>query len=79
MNCLRSLECWERWFESLIKEWMFMCVYSMFVLFCVYVATLRRADPQAKESYRLCIGLRNCKSGQDPAKDCKAIDRYVGL
>jgi hypothetical protein len=31
--------------------WMSVCVYSGFVLFCVYVA----ADPPSKESYRLCI------------------------
>jgi hypothetical protein len=27
---------------------------SVFVLFCVYVAALQRADPPFKESYRLC-------------------------
>jgi hypothetical protein len=36
------------------------------VLSCVYVAALRRADPPSKESYRLCIALRNWKTGQDP-------------
>jgi hypothetical protein len=38
-----------------------VCVrlFSVFVLFCVWVAALRRADPSSKESYRLCIGLRN--------------------
>jgi hypothetical protein len=30
------------------------CVYSVFVLFCVYVAALRQADSPSKESYRLC-------------------------
>ena len=30
---------------------------SVFVLSCVQVAALRRADPSSKESYRLCIGL----------------------
>jgi hypothetical protein len=34
-----------------------VCVYSMFMLLCV--AALQRADPPPKESYRLCIGLRN--------------------
>jgi hypothetical protein len=29
------------------------------VLSCVLVAALRRADPPSKESYRMCIGLRN--------------------
>jgi hypothetical protein len=31
-----------------------VCVYSVFVLSCVYVAALRRADHSSKESYRLC-------------------------
>jgi hypothetical protein len=33
---------------------MSVCVYSVFVLFCMYVAALRWADPPSKESYRLC-------------------------
>jgi hypothetical protein len=32
---------------------MSMRAYSVFVLFCVYVAALRWADPPSKESYRL--------------------------
>jgi hypothetical protein len=31
-----------------------VCVYSVFVLSCIYVAALRRADHSSKESYRLC-------------------------
>jgi hypothetical protein len=34
---------------------MSVCFYSVFVLSCVQVAALRRADPPFKESYRLCI------------------------
>jgi hypothetical protein len=49
------------------------CVYSVFVLFCVYVAVLRWADAPSKESYRLCIGSRNWKSGRGPTKGCRAI------
>jgi hypothetical protein len=30
-----------------------VCVYSVFVLFCVYVAALRRADLPSRESYRV--------------------------
>jgi hypothetical protein len=30
------------------------CVYSVFVLSCVLVAGLRRADHSSKESHRLC-------------------------
>jgi hypothetical protein len=38
-----------------LKAWIPMCVYSVFVLFCVQVEALRRADALSKESYRLCI------------------------
>jgi hypothetical protein len=31
-----------------------MCFNSVFVLSCVYVTALQRADPSSKESYRLC-------------------------
>jgi hypothetical protein len=31
-----------------------VCVYSVFVVFCVYVEALRRADHSSEESYRLC-------------------------
>jgi hypothetical protein len=31
-----------------------VCIYSVFVLPCVYIAALRRADHSSKESYRLC-------------------------
>jgi hypothetical protein len=39
-------------------------------LFCVCVLLffLRGADPPTKETYRLCIELRNWKSGQGPTK-----------
>jgi hypothetical protein len=33
---------------------MSVCAFFLFVLFCVSVETLRRADPPSKESYRLC-------------------------
>jgi hypothetical protein len=50
-----------------------VCIYSVLVLFCVYVAALRRADLPSKKPYRLCIGLRNWKSGQGPAKSLRVI------
>jgi hypothetical protein len=65
---LRSLEHWDRGFESHSRHGC-LCLFILFVLFCVQVAAaLRRADPPYKESYRLCIGLRNWKSGQGPTK-----------
>jgi hypothetical protein len=36
-------------------------VYSVFVLSCVWVAALRRADPPSKEYYRLCITFTKLK------------------
>jgi hypothetical protein len=41
---------------------MFVCVYSVFVLFCMYISALQRADPPSKESYRLCIDLGTDKA-----------------
>jgi hypothetical protein len=52
-----------------------VCVYSVFVLFCVQVAALRLADLPSKEAYRLCTRLRNWKSRQGPTKYCRAIER----
>jgi hypothetical protein len=53
MNCLRSLERLDR---SNPTQGMDVCVfiYSVFVLSCMQVAALRRADSPSKESYRLC-------------------------
>jgi hypothetical protein len=43
------LELWGRGFESHSKACMSVCVYSVFVLSCVQVAALRRADPPSKD------------------------------
>jgi hypothetical protein len=56
---------------------MSVCVYSVFVLFCVQVAALRRADSPSEGAYRLCIGLRNRKSGQGPTKNCRSTNRLI--
>jgi hypothetical protein len=53
---LRPIKHWDRGFESHLMS---ACVYSGFVLSSVEAAALRRADPQSKESYRLCIKSRN--------------------
>jgi hypothetical protein len=53
---------------------MSVCVHYVFILFCVQVTTLQRADPLSKESYRLCIELRNWKRGKY-SKGYRAIDR----
>jgi hypothetical protein len=72
-NCVRlELSSFVRtlgsWVRIAIKVRMSVCVYCVFVFFCVCVQILRRADPPSKESYRLCIGLRSCKISQGPTK-----------
>jgi hypothetical protein len=56
-----------------LEAWTSVCVYSVFVLFCVKVEALQRADSASKECYRLCIGSRIWKRGQGPTKGCRAI------
>jgi hypothetical protein len=50
------------------KAWIFVCVYSVFVLSCVQVAALRRADHSSKESYRLCKEFTKLKKRPGPNK-----------
>jgi hypothetical protein len=52
---------------------MFVCVYSVFMLYYVQVAALRRADPTSKESYRLR------KIDQETEKAAKAQERAVEI
>jgi hypothetical protein len=73
VNC-SSAQTLGSWFPIPLKAWMFVWVYSVFVLSHVQVAAFRRADPPSKESYRLYKRLRNRKSGQGPTKGCRAID-----
>jgi hypothetical protein len=42
------------WVRIPLKAWMSVYVYSLFVLSCVQVEALRRADPSSKDSYHLC-------------------------
>jgi hypothetical protein len=74
MNWLRSLEHWDRGFESLSRHEYLGCVR----LFCVYVALcvsrcLATGWSPSMESNQLCIRSRNWKSGQGPTKSCRAI------
>jgi hypothetical protein len=48
----------ESWIRIPFKAWMSVCVYSVFVLFCVQAAILRRAYPLFSEFYQMCIRLR---------------------
>jgi hypothetical protein len=54
-----TVAAWSKARTVFARSNMSVCVYSVFVVFFVQVAALRLADPPCKESYRLCIGLRN--------------------
>jgi hypothetical protein len=68
MNCLLSLELWDR-VRFLLKAC--VCVYSVFVLSCVYVAALRWAYNSSKESCRLC------KKDYETEEEARAQQRAV--
>jgi hypothetical protein len=42
-------------FSIPLEAWISVCVFSVFVLSYVQVASLRRADPPFEESYRLSV------------------------
>jgi hypothetical protein len=51
-------------------------VCSVFMLFCMQVAALRRADSPSKESYRLSIHVDwETEKAAKADKGCRAIDR----
>jgi hypothetical protein len=52
------------WVRIPLETWMSLCVYSVFVLSCVQVAALRRADRPCKESYRLCKRSKTKKAAK---------------
>jgi hypothetical protein len=49
------------WVQIPLEAKMLVCVDSVFALHCVR-SSLATANPSPKESYWLCIGLRNCKT-----------------
>jgi hypothetical protein len=57
---------------------MSVCVYSASVVSCVQVAGLRRADPQFKESYRLCID-EGAEKAAKAHKGFRVIEKKKGL
>jgi hypothetical protein len=61
----------ELWVRISLKAWMSVCVYSVFVLFCVQIAALWLADPQSKVSYRLC------NKDYETEKEARAQQRAV--
>jgi hypothetical protein len=71
MNCLRSLERWDRGLGSQSRYGV-LRAFIVFVLSCVYVAALRRACHSSKEFYRLCIDYGSKKAAM-AHKVCTAI------
>jgi hypothetical protein len=65
------------WVWIPLDAWISVSVYYVFVLFCVQIAILRRADLPSKESYRLCTALRHWKSDQGSTKGCTTIDEWM--
>jgi hypothetical protein len=53
----------------LLEAWTSLCVYSVFMLFCVQVAALRRADPPSKVSYRLDYETEKATRDQQRAEE----------
>jgi hypothetical protein len=66
MNCLRSLERWDRRFESHSRN-----LFSVFVLSFVQVVALRRADHSSKKTYGLC------KKDYETEEEARAQQRTV--
>jgi hypothetical protein len=54
---------------------MSVCIYSVFVLSCVQVEALRRADPLSKESYLLC---KNQETERAVKAQQKAVEPQMG-
>jgi hypothetical protein len=71
MNCLRSLERWDRGFESHSRHGC-LCAFIL----CVGRGLATGWSP-SKESYRLCIGLRNWKTGHGPTEGRRAVDECM--
>jgi hypothetical protein len=60
------------WVRIPLEAWMCMRLFYLSVVLCVG-SGLATGWSSSKESYRLCIGLRNWKRGQGPTKGRRAI------
>jgi hypothetical protein len=70
MNCLHPFKHWGHEFKSHSRHG---CLCLFILHLCVGSVALREVGPLDKESYRLCIGLRNWKSGHCQSKGCRAV------
>jgi hypothetical protein len=52
----------------------FVRLFCVCVVLCVGSGLAMSWSP-SNESYRLCLGFRNSKSGEGPTKGCRAIER----
>jgi hypothetical protein len=53
-----------------------VCVYSVFLLFCVYVAALRRADHSLKSSTVCVKMIMKLKKRPGATNGCRAVDEW---
>jgi hypothetical protein len=54
---------------------MSVCVYSVFMLSCVQAVDLRWADPQSKESNRLCKNQETEKADKVQQRVCRVTEK----
>jgi hypothetical protein len=60
------------WVRIPLKEWMSVCVYSMFVLFCVGSGLATGWSP-VQGVLLTVYRIKKLKSGQGPTKGCRSI------
>jgi hypothetical protein len=71
-NCLRSLERWERGFDSHLRHGVcIVCLLCVRVVLSVGRGLATGWSPV--QGILPCIGSRNWKSGRGPTKGCRAI------
>jgi hypothetical protein len=75
MNCLRSLEHWDRGFEPTGGMDISLRLFCVCVVLCVGSGLAMGLSPVQIDLPTVYTELRNWKSGHGPTKGCRAIDR----